>query len=72
MSRADVVTLVSAIAAIVAAAGSYFNSRRIHEVHVAINSRMDELLRVSGIAARAEGVTMGRRDSADARNREVP
>ncbi len=61
MSRADVVTLISAIAAIVAAAGSYFNSRR-----------MDELLRVSGIAARAEGVTMGRRDSADARNREVP
>jgi hypothetical protein len=45
-------TLVTAIGALVL---GVLNRGSISDVHVAINSRMDELLRVSGIAKKAEG-----------------
>lgn len=38
---------------------SFINRRKINEVHVSINSRMDQLLTERGIAAKAEGVIEG-------------
>jgi hypothetical protein len=55
-----VASVVSALAAIGAVCMSYRNSQKIQSVHVSINSRMDELLRVSGLAERARGVEEGR------------
>jgi hypothetical protein len=41
------------------------NTRRIREVHIMINSRMDQLLVASGLASRAEGVEQGRKEVAN-------
>ena len=59
----QIAELVTALAALGAVGVSIWNSKRIKEVHLLINSRMDELLRVSGIASRAEGVQQGREDA---------
>ncbi len=71
MTTPEAITIFGAVASVAAATISAWNSSRIHEVHVAINSRMDELLKSTGTAARLEGVTQGRRDFSDARNREL-
>lgn len=55
----DIVGVVTAIAALTAAVISLINKGKIHQVHVSINSRMDQLLQERGIAARAEGVIEG-------------
>jgi len=46
----------SALTAAGAAVLSWRNKGAIQQVHVSINSRMDELLRVTAIASRAEGI----------------
>jgi ACT domain-containing protein len=56
----DVIRLLTAIAAVGAAVMSIINSRRIKEVHVSINSRMDQLLRATGAASKAEGIEQER------------
>ncbi len=71
MSLTDLIELVTAVAAMLAAIASFINLRRVQEIHVAINSRMDALLKVTETAARAEGVTLGRRDTAVERNKIV-
>jgi hypothetical protein len=47
--------MITAIAAISAVAMSYRNSRKIEQVHISINSRMDQLLSATSDAARADG-----------------
>jgi len=59
----DAVGILTAIAALIAAGVGIRNSGRIHQVHVSINSRMDQLLTERGIAARAEGVIEGQQKS---------
>jgi hypothetical protein len=49
----SVATLVTAVGAVVI---GIINSNRINDVHISINSRMDELLRTSTTAAHAQGV----------------
>jgi len=56
----ELITMTSAISAVVI---GWLNTRKIKSVdrnvevvHKAINSRMTELLRLTGVAARAEGV----------------
>jgi len=39
---------------------TYLNSKNIREVHLSINSRMDELLKATRISSHAEGVTEGK------------
>jgi hypothetical protein len=60
MDLAGIASMVSALAALGAVVMSYRNSKKIQEVHIDINSRMTELLRVSGQTAHAEGVVQGR------------
>ena len=49
----SVATLVTAIGAVVI---GIINSNRINDVHISINSRMDQLLLAHGREMRAEGV----------------
>lgn len=53
-------TLIGALASGVAAIASYMNLRKIREVHVQINSRMDQLLKATGLLGKAEGKAEGR------------
>jgi crotonobetainyl-CoA:carnitine CoA-transferase CaiB-like acyl-CoA transferase len=60
----DIVGVLTAVAALIAAIVSVRNSGKIREVHISINSRMDQLLTERGIAARAEGVIEGQAQKA--------
>ena len=44
MDNLVVVSLISATAAVVAAIIGAINSSKLHEIHVSINSRMEELI----------------------------
>lgn len=44
MDNLIMVALISATAAVVAAIIGAINSNKLHEIHVSINSRMDELI----------------------------
>lgn len=44
MDNLIMVALISATAAVVAAIIGALNSNKLHEIHVSINSRMDELI----------------------------
>jgi hypothetical protein len=48
----SIATLVTAVGALIM---GIINSNRINDVHISINSRMDQLLKVSGDAAHAAG-----------------
>jgi len=50
-----VLRIMTAVAALGAVIMSIINSFKIREVHVSINSRMDQLLEQKGLAAKAEG-----------------
>ena len=56
-------SLVASLASVGAVISSFLNRKKIQEVHVGINSRMDELLRQKGIAAHAEGRQEGLAES---------
>jgi hypothetical protein len=56
MNWGEAAQLITAIAAVGAVSMSYRNSRKIEQVHISINSRMDQLLKTSGDAMKAEGV----------------
>jgi hypothetical protein len=51
----NVLRIMTAVAACGAVIMSIINSFKIREVHVSINSRMDQLLEQKGLASRAEG-----------------
>jgi len=63
ISFAEIAQLITAIAALGAVLMSVRNGHKIQEVHLSINSRMDELLKAASEAARAAGAT-------EERNRE--
>jgi hypothetical protein len=56
MSVSEVLQLVTAMAAVVATVVSWHNKTAIQEVHLSLNSRLDQLLK----QARALGITEGR------------
>ena len=64
---AEIASLLLSLATLIAALGSFWrgivNARRINEVHVSINSRMDQLLEATGVAAHAEGLEAGRKET---------
>jgi len=51
----EIAQLLTALAAVGAVLMSYRNSRKIEQVHISINSRMDQLLKSSGEAEFAKG-----------------
>ena len=57
--------LATAVAAIAAVAVSFWNNRKIQQVHILFNSRMDQLLTLTATSARANGVVQGRKDLQD-------
>ncbi len=73
METHDVALIVVGLTSLIAAVLSFINGRKIQEVHVALNSRLTELLTSSSDLARAQGMASGRsegrRDTADARNK---
>lgn len=57
--------IVAFIAIIPSLLGLYYshkNNKDIHEIHLSINSRMDELLKSSGDARQAQGRELGRKE----------
>jgi hypothetical protein len=56
--------LLGALGGLGAVVMSYRNAIKISEVHVSINSRMDQLLKARGEASKAEGIEQGRKDAA--------
>lgn len=61
-SSAVAVGMLSIATAIVT---SYFTRKKVTEYHLLVNSRMDELLRVSKAASRAEGHAEGMKEEQD-------
>ncbi len=71
MTFFEAAQLITAMAAAIAALGavfmSYRNGTKIQEVHLSINSRMDQLLFAAKTAARAEGAKQEQADAAAAK-----
>lgn len=57
---ASIASLISALTALGAMIMSARNAKKIQEVHVSINSRMDQMLRMQGDASEAKGLQQGR------------
>ena len=55
MSLSEIASIVTAITAFSACVLSWINKGKIQEVHLSINSRMDQLLVAAKDAAHAEG-----------------
>jgi hypothetical protein len=56
MTFADIASLITAVAALGGVLMGFRNSRKIQEVHLSINSRMDQLLLATKESAHAAGV----------------
>jgi len=60
MTVGGIIILATQIVTLITAALAFWASRKnkaaIHEIHVSINSRMDDLLKLTATASRAEGV----------------
>lgn len=54
------VAIIAAIPGVVAAILSFFAHKGINEVHLSVNSRLDELLAVTRKSSHAEGLAEGR------------
>lgn len=65
LMAATVPGLLAAVFAWFAYTKSLSNSRAIQGVHNEINSRLDELIRVSNALARKEGIEQGRNEPRD-------
>ncbi len=59
---AGIASLVSALAAMGAVLMSAYNAKKIQQVHISINSRMDQLLAERGRASLSEGLELGRNE----------
>ncbi len=55
MGISEIASILTALAALGACVLSWINRGKIQEVHLSINSRMDELLREAKAAAHAAG-----------------
>jgi len=58
-AAAILIAVVAIIPSSLAAVLSYFNGRKIEVVRTDVNSKMSEMLRISGEAERAKGVLEG-------------
>ena len=58
--------VVAAGAAVIGAVRSFFNARAIQEVHLSVNSRLDQLLNATSAKAHSDGVVEGARQVRDA------
>jgi hypothetical protein len=54
--------IIADIASLTAVIFGVRNARKIQDVHVSINSRMDQLLQARGEAEKAAGIVEGRRE----------
>lgn len=54
-----IASLISALAAIGAVLMSFRNSLKIKEIHISVNSRMDQILAMQAVASKAEGNAEG-------------
>jgi hypothetical protein len=68
MGVTEVSGLISALAALLAAGFGIYNSRKISDVHVAIDGRLTQLLVTTQQASHAAGVVQGRVEEAVSRN----
>jgi|KBSMisStandDraft_5_1062788.scaffolds.fasta_scaffold00163_4 hypothetical protein len=64
----DIERALTGIIALVAAVASIINARSIKQVHVSINSRMDQLLKLQAEASKAEGAADERANPTPPRN----
>ena len=60
----ELIRLISAVAATGAVIMGFVNRRKINEIHISINSRMDELIHQTGLASEAKGAAQQRQDTA--------
>lgn len=51
-----VISAIAAVGSVSAVLVSFINGRRIQEVHLSLNSRLDQLVLSTGLAKHAEGV----------------
>lgn len=60
MTAGGIIILITQIVTLLTAGLAFWASRKnksaIHEIHVSINSRMDELLKLTATSSHAEGV----------------
>lgn len=49
--------VISAIAAILAAVFSYIDSKKIQDVHLSLNSRLDAFIKAAELAGRTQGAS---------------
>ncbi len=57
MSLSEIASIITAVAALGACVLGWMNKGKIQEVHLSINSRMDQLLLEARAAAHAAGAT---------------
>lgn len=62
MTTTELAAIAMAAASVGTLIVSLFNRRAIHWVHLSINSRMDDLLKLSDFAAHAAGKEEGRQE----------
>jgi hypothetical protein len=67
----DIERLTAAVCALGALILGITNSNKIKEVHISINSRMDQLLKATGEAAKAAGAAQERSDVAERAGNET-
>jgi ACT domain-containing protein len=58
----DIIRVLTGLASLGAVIMGIINSRKIREVHISINSRMDQMLQMRGEASKAEGVAQERKE----------
>lgn len=54
--RPEYLTLINTVLLMFMGAFTYYTKKSVSEVHLSVNSRLDELLRVTRLASHAEGV----------------
>ena len=64
----DALLVISTLASLGALAVGIANSRSIEQVHLLLNSRMDQLLSLRGEASKAEGVEQERKHARESGN----
>lgn len=60
MTPTIIVALIAAFGSIVTAILAAFNRKTVNEIHLSINSRMDQLMKVAVALAKKEGIEEGK------------
>jgi hypothetical protein len=61
----DLAPIIAAAAAVVAATVGFINRRKVNQIEVKVDGRMEELLGLTEKLARAQGITQGEQDQRD-------